>query len=110
MAKHTLKAFIHFQQEVWMDKPQFSIDCCDMSGHGYTLVRSQEFEVDIPEDFNPVAMQLASLEKRKNALRLKLAEDLMAIDQRMNELQAITYVSSDEVPDPEYTADEGQPF
>jgi hypothetical protein len=110
MAKQTIKAFVHFQQEVWMDKPQFSIDCCDMSSHGYVLVGSQEFEVSIPDDFNPVAQQLASLEKRKTALRLKLAEELMAIDRRMNELQAIAHVPSDEVPAREEYADEGQPF
>lgn len=107
MAKQNLKAYIHFQQEAWMDKPKFSIDCCDMSSAGYTLVRSQEFEVEIPDDFNPVALQIKSLEKRKTALRLRLAEELMAIDQRMNELQAITYVST---PAREEFADEGQPF
>lgn len=91
MAKRTIKAFVHFEQEPWMDKPKFSVYGCDMSSCGYVFIREQDIEVDIPDDFNPIALQIASLEKKKTALRAKLAEELMNIEDRISELSALSY-------------------
>lgn len=89
--KQTIKGYIHFEQEPWMDAPKFSIYSCDMSSCGYVFIREQEFEVDIPDDFNPIAMQIAALEQSQSALRKKFADEMMAIDKRISELQCIEY-------------------
>jgi hypothetical protein len=91
MPKKIIKGFVHFEQEPWMDKPKFSIMSCDMSSCGYILVGEQDFEADIPSDFNPVAQQIAALEQKKKDLRAKLAKELMEVDDRISSLQAISY-------------------
>jgi hypothetical protein len=104
--KQIIKGFVHFEKEPWMDQPKFSIYSCDMSSCGYVLVGEQEFEVDgLPDASALLRMQIGQLEERKRTLRLKLAEELAAIDARISDLTCLEHS-----PAPEVFADEGQPF
>jgi hypothetical protein len=109
MAKVQINGFVHVQMD-YKGRPRYSLFMTDMSGHdGFGMCCGEAtFDYEVPADFNPVAKEVEALEKRKvDALRDYQAT-VSEINDRLSKLQAITYEA--EIPTPEFTADEGQPF
>ena len=63
---------------------------CDMSDFGYVAVMPCSFEVDIPDNFNPIPAQVAMLEKQKRELQAKFAVELMHIEDSISKLTCIS--------------------
>jgi len=93
MSKHTIKGFVTYERghwektgcigfQTWAVDPRYQ--------ENTVLVGEHEFEVEIPDDFNPVPMQVAALEEQKRLKRIKLAEELAAIDLRISKLTCLT--------------------
>jgi len=97
MSKQTIKGFIVWEK--WKDAPNseavFRIQSYKPSGtsecYDTVLVREQAFEVDVPDTFNPVPAQVAALEATKRMLRLKLAQELAMLDERISKLTCIEH-------------------
>lgn len=91
MAKHSITGFVHYNKDDWSGEVTYNIFPFDMSKAcvDRVLVGERIFEVEIPDDFNPVPAQIASLEEQKRQLRLKLSAELSRLDERINKLQAI---------------------
>lgn len=94
MTKVKIKGFVHVRTGYNDSNVRYyEFFQTDMSGHdGFGLcVGPAEFEYEPPADFNPVAVEIAALEKRKaEALRV-YSEMVTQLNDRISKLQAITY-------------------
>lgn len=99
MSKHTIKGFIYFEQDAsfkqcdWY-KPEVGFMACAPTPEYWpnrVVVCEHEFEIDIPDDFNPIPQQVAALEEQKRLMRVKLAEELAAIDEKISKLTCIEH-------------------
>lgn len=54
-------------------------------------VGPREIEIDVPEDFDPTAKQVAALERQLAEAGAKFAAESAAIRDRISKLQALTY-------------------
>jgi hypothetical protein len=54
---------------------------------------SVDVEVDIPDEFNPTAMQLSALKAQKLELLKKFDESVARINEQISKLQAIEYAA-----------------
>lgn len=89
--KKTITAFVHYEK-AWHDSMEdFRVFPFDMTSGDCVLVGKQEIEIEVPDDFDPTPGMIAALEEQKRKLRLKLANELMELDQRISKLQAIEF-------------------
>lgn len=51
----------------------------------------QQFEVDLPGDFDPTAKQVAALERLREKVQAEFTAKLNEINTRISNLQALTY-------------------
>ena len=72
---------------------------CDMAEHGYVLIGPHNIEFEIPADFNPVAAEVAALEKKLDTLNDEHQQKVAAIKSRIKDLQCIGYTPAEEMPD-----------
>jgi len=93
MAKHTVKGTLYLYTPVNpTSKPVYHFDQSrTLDGESFTKVVDHSFDVEIPADFDPIPRQLDALNEKKRQLRLKLAAELAAIDDRISKLQAIEF-------------------
>lgn len=63
----------------------------DMSKYGYILVGPAEFEFEMPADFNPVAAQITSLEKKLDAMSAEYQRNVAMIRNQISDLQCIEH-------------------
>lgn len=89
--KHTIKGYLIWQQYSFQTKAEGAVDFYSFkpTSEHTTIIREHSFEVEVDDDFDPTPQKIAVLEEQKRALRVKLAEDLMAIDEKLSKLQAI---------------------
>lgn len=92
MAKVLIKGFVHVITG-YEGEPYYNFYQTDMSGHdGFGLcVGKAELEYEPPADFNPVATEVAALEKRKAEALRAYTETVKQLNDRISKLQAITY-------------------
>lgn len=93
MAKHTVKGYVTVSRYSWNDnKPIVNfMPWKPEETHEIAIVGEQLFEVEVPDDFNPIPQQVAAMEEKKRQLRLNLAEELAALDERISKLSALTF-------------------
>lgn len=91
--KHAVKGYVTVSRYAWNDhKPIVNfMPWKPEETHELAIVGEQSFEVEVPDDFNPIPQQVAALEEKKRQLRLKLAEDLAALDENLSKLTCITF-------------------
>lgn len=113
MSKHTISGHIYFEQDPayrnsdWY-KPKIGFaegtEVWPDIWPNRAKVRDFEFEVEVPDDFDPTADQVSNLQKlRKDTLARQVVE-IAAIDERINKLLAlpmavaVNVVDEDEYP------------
>lgn len=90
--KIKLTAHIHYQKYQWDDKGEYQIWFAKMDDTDYrTYVGEQEVEVDIPDNYDPRAQQIAALEADKQKVMADYQKMVTDINNRITNLQAITY-------------------
>lgn len=91
--KTKIKAFLHYHKYEWQAEPQYQINGCDMKGSGpnYVLIREQEFEVDIPDDFDPRPIQIETLRAEKTKIIAECEAKKTNIDEQIQRLLAIEH-------------------
>lgn len=61
------------------------------------FIREISIDVDVPDDFNPLPIQVAALEAQKLAALEKYQQEVAEINERLSKLQAITYEAGEVV-------------
>lgn len=87
--KHTVKAFVHLRDN-YVGGLEFAVYPFDMSSTGAVLIGEQMVEVDVPDDFNPIAAQVGALKKVREQVVEKSTRDLKALDDQIANLLCIT--------------------
>jgi hypothetical protein len=89
--KITIKGFITCQQYAWDTKPTFSFYGFDPTGYDPSTVKvmEHEFEVEVPDNFDPRPGQVAGLKAKKEEIQAQFAAKVKEIDDQINSLLAI---------------------
>ena len=88
--KHTKEMCIHWKQD-YKGKDDFTVFPFDMSSCGYVLVGKQQIEFEVPDDFNPVPVQVAMLEAEKEKAMQEFNIRVARINEQISKLQALPY-------------------
>ena len=59
----------------------------------HTYVNSQEIEIEVPDNYDPTAQQLAALQKEKDKAQEEFSKKVASINERISKLQAIEYTA-----------------
>jgi len=83
---------IHYQKYDWENKGQFQVYSCRLGdGAHRTYVGPQEIEIEVPDDYDPRAQQIAALEAEKKRVMAEYQKTVTDITERINKLQAIEH-------------------
>jgi DNA-directed RNA polymerase beta' subunit len=85
---------IHFQKYTWQEEGKFVVfswKCEDSESIAY--VSSQEVEIEIPENYDPRAQQIAVLQKQKQKVMADFQKSVDDINERISKLQALEYTA-----------------
>jgi hypothetical protein len=90
--KVTIKGYVTCTQYQWDDKPVFSFYCFDPTSYDASTVKvmTHEFEVEVPDNFDPRPGQVAALEAKKKEMQAEFSRRVMEIDEKINSLLAIS--------------------
>jgi hypothetical protein len=94
MAKHTVNGalYLYTPERSYTDKPIYHFNAeRNLTSESFTKIVDHSFDIEIPEDFDPIPGQLAALNEKKRLLRLKLASELADLDDRISKLSALTF-------------------
>jgi hypothetical protein len=93
---HKITVFIHKPRVECLG---FMLHTGDLTERGYPLIGTQEILFTIPEGFNPVAAELAMLNKELETLNDQHMQRVAQIKGRINDLLALSYEPKTEVID-----------
>jgi hypothetical protein len=90
--KIKLTAHIHYRKYSWEEKGEYQLWYAKLDDDdSRTYVGEQEVEVDIPDNYDPRAQQVAALEKYKQKVMADFQRSVSEINDRISKLQAIEY-------------------
>lgn len=90
--KVTVKGYLHQCQYPWMSEPEFVLLSTIFKNNAdYVLMRQEpyEFEVEVPDNFDPRPQQIAALEEQKRILQAEFAQSVAKIDDQIKKYLAI---------------------
>lgn len=84
--------YVHYLKYAWQEEGGYEIFSfkADDSDH-QTYICQQEIEIDIPEDYDPRAQQIAALEQQKQKVMAAYQKTVNEITEKINKLQALEY-------------------
>ena len=89
-----MTAHIHLVKYSWEKEGRFELYSVKLDDAEYrTYVCSQEIEVDVPENYDPRAQQVAALEALKQKVMADYQISVMEINDRISKLQALEYTA-----------------
>ena len=92
--KLKLTAHIHFRKYHWDKKGEYQILYVRLPDDDtLSYVCEQEVEVEVPDDFDPRAQQVAALEKKKQKVMADYQTMVEEINNRISKLQALEYTA-----------------
>ena len=92
--KIKVTAHIYFSKYSWENNGEFLLFYAKIDGNeNMVYVSTQEVEVDVPENFDPRALQIAALEAQKQKAMADYQKSVDDINERISKLQAITYTA-----------------
>jgi len=85
---------IHFIKYLWEEKGEYivfsqKLDDCEHR----TYIGEQEIEIEVPDDYDPTAQQIAALQKEKEKAQEEFSKKVASINERISKLQAIEYTA-----------------
>ena len=90
--KIKLTAHIHFRKYHWDEKGEYQILYVALpDDETLTYICAQEVEVEIPDNYDPRAQQVAALEKQKQKIMADYQVMVEEINNRISKLQALEY-------------------
>ena len=83
-------AHVHYQKYAWQEKGEYRLASFKLDDSAErTYVGQQEIEIDIPEDYDPRAQQIAALEALKQKVMADYHKSVMEINDRIGKLLAL---------------------
>ena len=81
---------IHYSKCSWEEAHEYLVFSHKMSDTDYRAhICEQEIEIEVPDDFDPRAQQIAALEAQKKKVMAQYQKTVTEITERINKLQAI---------------------
>ena len=88
-------AHIHYVKWKWEDKGRYEVFSCQLDDQEYrTYVGAQEIEIEVPDNYDPRAQQIAALEKEKQTVMADYHKSVIEINERISNLQALEYTDA----------------
>jgi hypothetical protein len=92
--KITLTAHIYFCKFSWQAEGEFQLFYAKVNDTETMIyVNSQELEVEVPDSFDPRALQVTALEKKKKQVMADYQKTVDQINNRISKLQALEYTA-----------------
>ena len=91
-----LKTTIHiyYTKYEWQDKGDYSVSNYKFDDElNRTYVGQQEVELELPDNYDPRAQQVAALEKQKQKVMADYQKSVNEINDRISKLQALEYTA-----------------
>ena len=83
-------AHIHFQKYSWEEKGEYRVASFKLDDNeNRTYVGEQEIEIEVPENYDPRAQQIAALEALKQKVMADYHKSVMEINERIGKLLAL---------------------
>ena len=83
-------AHVHYQKYAWQEKGEYRLASFKLDDSAErTYVSEQEIEIDIPDDYDPRAQQIAALEALKQKVMADYHKSVMEINDRIGKLLAL---------------------
>ena len=85
---------VHFQKYSWQKEGKFQVFSCQLDDiEERTYVGPREIEIEVPDDYDPRAQQVAALEAMKQKVMADYQINVMAINDRISKLMALEYTA-----------------
>jgi hypothetical protein len=85
---------IHFQKYSFDEKGEFQVFSFKLDDAEHrTYVGEQEIEIEVPDNYDPRAQQIAALEKQKQKVMADYQKMVTEINERISNLQALEYTA-----------------
>jgi hypothetical protein len=92
--KTTITVHLHYRKYNFDEKGTFELFSFVLAdANGRTYIGPREVEVDVPEDYDPRAQQIAALEKHKQKVMADYQKTVTEINARISNLQALEYTA-----------------
>lgn len=92
--KVKLTAHIHYRKHSWEAKGSYQILYIALpDDESLTYICAQEVEIEVPDNYDPRAQQIAALEKRKQKVMADYQTMVAEINERISNLQALEYTA-----------------
>ena len=86
--KKTQEIFVHLNK---YDQDGYILNQFDMSSCGYVLVNKQIVEFEVPDDFDPVPVQVVMLRAEEAKVRKDFNERIAQIKEELSKLQCLEF-------------------
>ena len=85
---------VHYQKYSWETEGKFIVFYIQMDDtEDRTYVGPQEIEIDVPDDYDPRAQQVAALEALKQKVMADYHKSVTEINDRISKLLALEYTA-----------------
>ena len=83
-------AHVHYQKYAWQEKGEYRLASFKLDDSAErTYIGEQEIEIDVPEDYDPRAQQVAALEALKQKVMADYHKSVTEINDRINKILAL---------------------
>ena len=84
--------YVYYEKYSWQDQGTYQVFSYKYDDdENIALVNEQEIEIQVPEDYDPMAQKIAALESQKEKAMSDYNETVMQINIRISKLQALEY-------------------
>ena len=95
--KVKITAHIHYLKYSWEEEGKFEVYSFKFDDDDHrTYVGEQEIEVNVPDNYDPRAQQIAALEKHKQKVMADFQISVDGINEKISKLQAIEYTAQEQ--------------
>ena len=92
--KTTITAHLHYLKFAWEEKGEFELFSCKLGDDEHrTYIGEREIEVEVPDNYDPRAQQIAALEKQKQRVMADSHKAITEIEGKISNLQALEYTA-----------------
>ena len=92
--KIKITAHIHYAKYTWETEGEFQLFSIKLDDCDYrTYVSAQEIEIEVPDNYDPRAQQIAALSKQKQKVMADFEKSVAEINERISNLQALEYTA-----------------
>jgi hypothetical protein len=91
-----IKTTIHIfhSQYSWEEKGEYLVFYAKIpDDDARTYVGQQEIEIEVPDNYDPRAQQIAALEKHKQKVMAEFQRSVDGINEKISKLQALEYTA-----------------